>query len=158
METICNGEFMNKEPEEAWDYFDILAENAQTWDTSDKIKQFKTTPTAKGGMYLIKEETNVNIKIANVTRKTEAIELSQASIGKAANESQETPVPNTYAPPKKSLEDTLQAFIQTQTQINQNTIQALQDLKNSVDRIEARLNAEEKEECSAQPHINNEEV
>ena len=65
---------------------------------------------------------------------------------------------NTYAPPKRSLEDALQAFMQTQAQINQNTMQALQDLKNSVDRIEAQLNAEEKEEFSAQPHMNNEEV
>ena len=50
--------------------------------------------------------------------------------------------------PKRSLEDTLQAFMQTQAQINQNTMQALQDLKNSVDRIEAQLNAEEEEEFS----------
>ena len=54
VETMCNGKFINKEPEEAWDYFDILADNTQTWNTSDEIKQFKTTPTAKGGMYLIK--------------------------------------------------------------------------------------------------------
>ena len=62
---MCNGELMNKEPEETGDYFDMLAENAQTWDISDKIKKPKTTSTAKGEMYLIKEDNDVNTKIAN---------------------------------------------------------------------------------------------
>ena len=72
VEMMCNGEFMNKEPEEAWDYFNMLAENAQTWDTSDKVENPKT----KGGIYLLKEDQDVNTKIANLTRKVEAMELS----------------------------------------------------------------------------------
>ena len=82
VEMMCNDEFMNKESEEAWDYFDMLVENAQTWDTSDKIEKPKTT-TAKEGMYLIKEDNDVNTKIANLTRKVEAMELSKANVGKA---------------------------------------------------------------------------
>ena len=27
VEMMCNGEFMNKEPNEVWDYFDLLEEN-----------------------------------------------------------------------------------------------------------------------------------
>ena len=80
---MCNGEFMNKDPEEAWDYLDMLAENAQTWDTSNKIERPKITPTAKGGMYLIKEDNDVNIKITNLTKKVEAIELNKINVGKA---------------------------------------------------------------------------
>ena len=79
---MCNGEFMNKEPEEAWDYFDMLAENAQTWDTADRAEKPKATPTARGRMYLVKEDNDVNTKIASLTRKVEAIELSQANIGR----------------------------------------------------------------------------
>ena len=37
VEMMCNKEFMNKEAKEAWDYFDELAENAQSWDTSKPI-------------------------------------------------------------------------------------------------------------------------
>jgi hypothetical protein len=29
VKMMCNDEFMNKAPDEAWDYFDLLAENAQ---------------------------------------------------------------------------------------------------------------------------------
>ena len=82
MEMMCNGEFMNKKLEEAWEYFDMLAENAQTWDTSDKIEKPKITSIAKGGIYLIKEDDDVNTKIANLTRKVEATELSKANIEK----------------------------------------------------------------------------
>ena len=46
---------MNKEPEEAWDYFDMLAENAQTWDTSDRAEKPKATPTAGGECILLKK-------------------------------------------------------------------------------------------------------
>ena len=82
IEMMCNGEFMNKEPEEAWDYFNMLAENAQTWDTSDKVENPKTTSTTKEGIYLLKEDQDVNAKIANLTRKVEAMKLSRANVGR----------------------------------------------------------------------------
>jgi len=33
VELICNGTFKNKDPDEAMEY-DLLAENAQNWDTT----------------------------------------------------------------------------------------------------------------------------
>ena len=60
----------------------MLAENAQTWDTSDKVENPKTTSTTKGGIYLLKEDQDVNAKIANLTRKVEAMELSRSNIGR----------------------------------------------------------------------------
>ena len=35
VEMMCNGEFMNKSPDEACDYFDLLAGNAQVWETTN---------------------------------------------------------------------------------------------------------------------------
>lgn len=54
---------------------------------------------------------------------------------------------------QKTLEDTLQAFVQSQTQFNQTTSQNLQELKNSLDRIESHLNEKENEffPAEAQP-------
>ncbi|KAK1582158.1 hypothetical protein Q3G72_012337 [Acer saccharum] len=34
VEMMCNGEFSDKDPEEALEYLDLLAENAQNWDTA----------------------------------------------------------------------------------------------------------------------------
>ena len=33
VEMMCNGEFRDKSPEDALDYLDYIAENAQHWDT-----------------------------------------------------------------------------------------------------------------------------
>ena len=34
VEMMCNGEFLNKDLDETFDYFDLLAENTQSWDTT----------------------------------------------------------------------------------------------------------------------------
>ena len=75
IEMMCNGEFMNKEADEAWDYLEELAESAQSWDTpkptNSKIGQQKE----KGGMYVLSEEDSISARLASLTRKVEAMEL-----------------------------------------------------------------------------------
>ena len=34
VEFMCNGTFKDKDPNEATEYLDLLAENAQNWDTT----------------------------------------------------------------------------------------------------------------------------
>jgi hypothetical protein len=77
VEMMCNGEFMSKSPDDAWDYFDLLAENAQVWETTNTIERAKPGPSSKGGLYHLKEEDDVNSRIAKLTRKVEAIELEK---------------------------------------------------------------------------------
>ena len=72
---MCNSEFLSEAPDEAWDCFDYLTENAQIWDTTDRIDKSKSVSNPKGGMYLFREEDDVNAKIASLTRKLEAIKL-----------------------------------------------------------------------------------
>uniref|UniRef100_A0A2N9FDK2 Uncharacterized protein n=1 Tax=Fagus sylvatica TaxID=28930 RepID=A0A2N9FDK2_FAGSY len=211
VEMMCNGEFMSKSPDDAWDYFDLLAENAQVWETTNTIERAKPGPSSKGGLYHLKEEDDVNSRIAKLTRKVEAIELGkieskaptffesscgicetnshltkdcptilafqevlheQANVanayrrpfsspysetynsnwqnhpnfswrnGLSINESQGSSSHAPYVPPhKKSLEDTLQVFIQGQNQINQAVMQDIQELKNLVGQIDSKLNA-----------------
>jgi hypothetical protein len=52
------------------------------------------------------------------------------------------------------LEETLQAFIQSQSQINQDTRRDIQELKNAIGRIESQLNMREKGKFPAQPEPN----
>jgi len=229
---------MSKSLDEAWDYFDLLAKNAQVWVTTERIDKTKPRPIYKGSLYRVKEDDDVSARLAKLTRKVEAMELSKVSIektsapiksncgicetnthltkdcptipvfqevlheqtnvanayqrpfnspysktynpnwrnhsnfswrnGPSTNEPQRSShVP--YVPPhKKTLEDTLQAliqsqatfaqsqatFVQRQDQINQNTMENIQKLKNSVDRIEAQLNVREKGMIPAQPQPN----
>jgi len=53
VELMCNGTFEDKDPNEAMEYLDLLAENAQNWDTTGTYEApSKTQPhTSSGGMY-----------------------------------------------------------------------------------------------------------
>ncbi|KAL5722472.1 hypothetical protein ACHQM5_005988 [Ranunculus cassubicifolius] len=42
VEMMCNGEFMNKDPEE---YLESISESSQSWDTSHKIDRDKPKPS-----------------------------------------------------------------------------------------------------------------
>uniref|UniRef100_A0A2N9EEQ6 Retrotransposon gag domain-containing protein n=1 Tax=Fagus sylvatica TaxID=28930 RepID=A0A2N9EEQ6_FAGSY len=224
VEMMCNGEFMSKSSDDTWDYFDLLAENAQVWETTNTIERAKPRPSSKGGLYHLKEKDDVNSQIAKLTRKVEAIELGkikskaptsfesscgicetnshltkdcptipafqevlheQANVanayrrpfnspysetynsnwqnhpnfswrnGPSINESQGFSSHAPYVPPhKKRLEDTLQVFIQGQTQINQAVMQDIQELKNSIGQIESKLSVREKGTFPAQPQPN----
>ena len=67
--------------------------------------------------------------------------------GPNANEPQRYSSNPQYAPPpvKKTLEETLHAFMEGRAQINKNTLDNYQELKNSIGRIESHLSAENKE-------------
>jgi hypothetical protein len=52
-----------------------LAENAQVWEATNTIERAKPGPSSKGGLDHLKEEADVNSRIAKMTRKVEAIEL-----------------------------------------------------------------------------------
>ncbi|MGV8065606.1 hypothetical protein PJP13_29690, partial [Mycobacterium kansasii] len=73
---------MNKEVDEVWDYLDRLAENAQSWDHYPKINTTSRPSQSKekGGVYLLKEDDDINAKVANLTRKLEAIELKKDKV------------------------------------------------------------------------------
>jgi hypothetical protein len=86
VEMMCNGEFMNKAPDEAWDYFDLLAENAQDWDTTEKIDKAKPEPSSRGGLYHIKADEDMSARIATLTRKVEALELSKVGVTRIPNQ------------------------------------------------------------------------
>ena len=44
IEMMCNGEFMNKSPDEAWDYLDLLVDNAQVLETTNTSERAKLGP------------------------------------------------------------------------------------------------------------------
>jgi hypothetical protein len=69
VEIMCNDEFMSKSSDDAWDYFDLLAKNDQVWETTNTIERAKPRPSSKGGLYHLKEEEDVNSRIAKLTRR-----------------------------------------------------------------------------------------
>ena len=61
-------------------FFDTIAENARTWETNTSLDTEKvhSTPTG-GGIHHLRENDDLQEKIANLTRKLEAIELKKVN-------------------------------------------------------------------------------
>jgi len=77
---MCNRNFEDKDPNEAMQYLDLLAENAQNWDITDTYKApGKTKPhTSSGGMYNLREDHDLQAKFSSLARKVEALELKKS--------------------------------------------------------------------------------
>jgi len=80
VELMCNGTFEDKDTNEAMEYLDLLAENAQNWDTTGTYEApSKTQPhTSSGGMYNLREDHELQAKFASLARKVEALELKKS--------------------------------------------------------------------------------
>lgn len=75
--------FIRKNADGAWDYFDPLTENAQSWDKPEGVKKPKSIANSKG-IYILKEENEVNSKIASLTRKIKTLEMENSNLDKSS--------------------------------------------------------------------------
>jgi hypothetical protein len=79
VQVVCRGEFLQKEPEDAMNYLDKIAENSNTWngpsplDSTDWNKSSITT--SGGSVFRLREEDNRNAKISLLTKEIEALKL-----------------------------------------------------------------------------------
>ena len=80
IQMMCAGEFYEKSVREAIQLFDTIAENARTWETNTSVDTAKVhnTPIG-GGIHHLRENDDLQAKIANLTRKLEAIELKKVN-------------------------------------------------------------------------------
>ena len=82
LETMCEGDFMSKNPEEAMDFLSYVAEVSRGWDEPTKgevgkMKSQLNAYNAKAGMYNLKEDDDVKAKLAAMTRRLEELELKR---------------------------------------------------------------------------------
>nr|CAN70521.1 hypothetical protein VITISV_015408 [Vitis vinifera] len=94
LETICGGDFMSKNPEEAMDFLNYVAEVSRGWDESNRgeVERMKSQPNAlnaKAGMYTLNEDIDMKAKVAAMTRRLEKLELKKIREVQAISE---TPV------------------------------------------------------------------
>ena len=80
IQMMCAGEFYEKSAREAIQFFDTIAENARTWETNTSVDTTKVHSTPTGGeIHHLRENDDLQAKIANLTRKLEAIELKKVN-------------------------------------------------------------------------------
>ncbi|KAL6323242.1 hypothetical protein AAG906_029249 [Vitis piasezkii] len=94
LETMCGGDFMSKNPEEAMDFLSYVAEVSRGWDEPHRgeVGKMKSQPSAfnaKVGMYTLNEDDDMKAKFAAMTRRLEELELKKMHEVKAVAE---TPV------------------------------------------------------------------
>ncbi|KAL6346211.1 hypothetical protein AAG906_027964 [Vitis piasezkii] len=82
LETMCGGDFMSKNPEEAMDFLNYVAKVSRGWDEPNrgKVGRMKSQPNAlnaKAGMYALNEDIDMKAKVVAMTRRLEELELKK---------------------------------------------------------------------------------
>ena len=76
LETMCGGDFMSKQPEEAMDFLNYVAETSKAWDEPNPRETDRMRPTAnqRGGMYSLPKDMEMKAKLSTLTRRLEDLE------------------------------------------------------------------------------------
>ncbi|KAJ9705740.1 hypothetical protein PVL29_003706 [Vitis rotundifolia] len=97
LETMCGGDFMSKNPEEAMDFLSYVSEVSRGWDepNSREIGKMKAPVNSKGGMYILSEDMDMKAKVATIARRLEELELKKMHEVQAISETQAHVMPCT---------------------------------------------------------------
>ena len=76
LETMCGGEFLRKNPNEAMDFLNFVVETSKGWDEPSPRETDRHRPSAHhmGGMYSLSEDMEMKAKISTLARRVEELE------------------------------------------------------------------------------------
>ena len=77
LETMCGGDFMSKNPEEAMDFLNFVAKTSKVWDEPNlrEVERMRPTTSSKGGMYSLTEDMEMKAKLSTLARRLEELEM-----------------------------------------------------------------------------------
>ena len=77
LETMCGGDFLSKNPDEAMDFLNYVAETSKAWDEPNprEVEIMKPTANQRGGMYSLLEDVEMKAKLSTLTRRLEELEM-----------------------------------------------------------------------------------
>ena len=77
LETMCGGDFLSKNPDEAMDFLNYVAETSKGWDEPNprEVERMKPTANSRGGIYELAKEMEMKSKLSSLTRRLEELEL-----------------------------------------------------------------------------------
>ena len=77
LETMCGGDFLNKNLDEAMDFLNYVAETSKAWDEPNprETDRYKPPVNQKGGIFSLSEEMEMKAKLSSLTRRLEELEL-----------------------------------------------------------------------------------
>ena len=76
LETMCGGDFLSKDPDEAIDFLNYVAETSKGWDEPNprEMERMRPSVNQRGGMYALSEDLEMKARISTLARKVEEIE------------------------------------------------------------------------------------
>ena len=92
LETMCGGDFLSKNPDEAIDFLNYVAETSKAWDKPNPRETDRHRPPVnqRGGIYSLVEDVELKAKLFTLTRKMEELEMRNQQEVRAVTE---IPVP-----------------------------------------------------------------
>ena len=76
LETMCGGDLRSKNPDEAMDFLNYVAETSKGWDEPNprEVERMKPTVNSRGGIYSLKEDVELKAKLSTLNRRMEELE------------------------------------------------------------------------------------
>ena len=76
LETMCGGDFLRKNPDEAMDVLNYVAETSKGWDGPNlrEVERMKPTVNQRGGIYALKKDIELKAKLSTLKRMMEELE------------------------------------------------------------------------------------
>ena len=70
-ETMCGGDFMSKNPEEATDFLNYVVETSKAWDEPNprEIEGMRPATNSREGMYSLSEDMEMKAKLSTLARR-----------------------------------------------------------------------------------------
>ena len=87
LETMCGGDFMSKNLEEAMDFLNYVVETSKAWDEPNprEVERMRPITSLKGGMYSLTEDMEMKAKLSTLARRLEELEMrNQHEVGAVA--------------------------------------------------------------------------
>ena len=76
LETMCGGNFLSKNPDEAMDFLNYVAETSKAWDEPNPKEVERSRPSNhQRGIYALSEDTEMKAKLTTLTRRLEELEM-----------------------------------------------------------------------------------
>ena len=77
LETMCGGDFLIKNPEEALDFLGYVAEASKGWDEPKPREMERMRPQliTRGGIYSLPEDLDMKAKLLTLVRRLEELEM-----------------------------------------------------------------------------------
>ena len=77
LETMCGGDFMSKNLEEAVDFLNYVVETSKAWDEPNPrwAKRMRPAANSRGGVYSLTKDMEMKEKLSTLARRLEELEI-----------------------------------------------------------------------------------